>query len=180
MLVKRGTGRWHDDGWLVEVELAVELPTGLRDLGRLELVYAREPAEAGPQVPVEVCGEAEAIVSVPPLDWRGFVYRRAQWRRTADGALAGRVRAAEPSDLWATPFVPEAALPGAQLESIFRAALSLQRAGEPVRRLSLARMERFGHEREWGAVLGTRLGDGWSVLDEASRTALRLDGLAYS
>jgi NAD(P)-dependent dehydrogenase (short-subunit alcohol dehydrogenase family) len=180
MLVKRGAGRWGDDGWLVDVELAVELPTGLRDLGRLELVYSREQPEAGPEVPVDEGGEAEEILSSAPLEWQGFVYRRAQWRRMADGALAGLVRTTEPSDLWATPFVPEAVLPGAQLESIFRAGLSLQRPSRQIRRLSLGRMERFAREREWGAILGTHGGDGWFVLDEASRTAMRLEGLAYS
>lgn len=179
-LVKRGAGRWGDEGWLVDVELAVELPTGLRDLARLELVYTREPPAAGRETAVEAGGDVEAIPSSPPLDWQGFVYRRAQWRRSADGALVGRVRPAEPSDLWATPFVPDAALPGAQLESILRTALSLQGPADPVRRLSLARMERFARDGEWGALVGTQRGDGWAVLDGASRTALRLDGLAYS
>ena len=179
-LVKRGTGRWRDNAWVVDVELSVELPTGIRDLAHLELVYSREAPEPGREVPVEVPGEAETIASCPPLAWQGFVYRAAQWRRAADGALLGLVRTAEPADLWATPFVPEAALPGAQLENVFRAELSLLRPVEPVRRLRLARLERDGRERKWGAVLRTARGDGWSVLDETARTALRLDGLTYA
>ena len=90
------------------------------------------------------------------------------------------MRTAAPADLWATPFVPEAALPGAQLENVLRAELFLLRPAEPVRRLRLARLERFGREREWGAIVRTARGDEWSVLDEAGRTALRLDGLTYA
>jgi hypothetical protein len=178
-LVKRGTGGWRDEGWLVDVELAVELPTGLRDLGRLQLVYTREPPGPGRDVRVEAGGEAEAIAAVAPFEWRGFVYRRAQWRRTEDGVLVGLVRTAQPSDLWAMPFVPEPALPGPQLECILHAALALQRTGEPVRALTLDRLERFAHERGSGLVLGAPRGEGWSVLDEDSRETLRLDGLAY-
>jgi NAD(P)-dependent dehydrogenase (short-subunit alcohol dehydrogenase family) len=178
-VVKRGAGRWRDDVWTVAVELAVELPSGIRDLARLELVYAREPPQAGPEGQIEVTGTVEATASGAPLAWEGFVYRAAQWRRATDGAVVGLVRTVEPSDLWATPFVPDAALPGAQLENIFRAQLSLERPAS-VRRLRLARMERYAVERAWGTVRGSARGGGWSVLDEAGRTILDLDGLAYS
>jgi hypothetical protein len=179
-LVKRGAGRWRDDEWTVDVDLAVELPSGLRDLARLELVYSREPPAAGPEVAVEVAGEAETIGAAPSLAWNGFVYRPAQWRRMDDGALLGLVRTVEPSDLWATPFVPGTTLPGAQLENVLRAELVLHGQDAPARRLRLARMERFALDRSWGAVVRPAEGGAWSVLDEAARTALRLDGLAYS
>jgi hypothetical protein len=179
-LVKRGAGRWRDDLWAVEVELAVELPSGIRDLARLELLYSREPAEAGRELPVEADGDAEAMTSRPPISWEGFVYRAAQWRRSADGALVGLVRPVEPSDLWATPFVPATALPGAQLESILRAELSRDGSNAPVRRLRLARMEQFAFHRASGTVVRPTGDEAWSVLDEAGRTALRLDALSYS
>jgi hypothetical protein len=171
--VKRGTGRWRGDEWSVEVELAVELPTGIRDLARLELVYARDEPEAGAEVSFDPEGAADGATTGEPLAWRGLVYRPAQWRRTADGGLVGLVRSAEPADLWATPFVPETALPGAQLESILRVELT-----GAATRLRLARMERFARDRDWGAVVG---GAGaWTILDETARAVLWLDGLALA
>jgi NAD(P)-dependent dehydrogenase (short-subunit alcohol dehydrogenase family) len=171
--VKRGTGRWADGAWQVDVELDV----GGRELARLELLYAAEAPTAGPELSPDVTGEAEALSSPAPLAWGGLVYRAAQWQRAPDGQLVGAVRSAEPADLWATSFVPEAALPGAQLENVFHAALALQQPAAPAHRLRLARMERLGGGREWGAVLG--MGDAWSILDADDRTALNLEGLRY-
>src|SRR5439155_11257415 len=103
-LVKRGTGRWRDNAWAVDVELSVELPTGIRDLAHLELVYSREPPEPGREVQVEVTGEAVTISSGPPLVWQGFVVRVAQWQLAADGAVIWLVRTWDHSDLWDTSF----------------------------------------------------------------------------
>ncbi len=106
-------------------------------------------------MPFEVTGERETLASRPPLTWKGFVYRAAQWRRTADGALVGLVRIVEPADLWATPFVPETRLPAAELENVFRAQLSL--SSSSARTLGLASLERFASGPSSGAVVG---GDG--------------------
>ena len=181
VLVKRGAGAWRDGEWLVDVELAVELPQGSRrDLARLALVYAREPPPWGREVPFEMTGEREPFASRPPLTWKGFVYRAAQWHRTAHGALVGLARPVEPADLWATPFVPETRLPGAELENVFRAQMTLRPAGEPVRTLGLSSLERFASGPSAGAVVGVG-GDGaWSVLDETARVVVHLAGLAYS
>ncbi len=172
---KRGAGRWSDGAWQVDVTLEV----GHRELARLELLYSAEPPGAGPEVSVEATEATEPLGSRPPLTWDGLVYRAAQWRRAPDRRLVGRVRAAEPSDLWATSFVPEAVLPGAQLENVLQAALALQEPAEPVQRLRLDRMERFARALPWGEAVGSARGDAWSILDEDGRTALRLDGLGY-
>ena len=175
VLVKRGVGGWSDGEWLVDVELAVE---PRRELARVTLAYSREPPPDGRELPFEVTGERTMLPPRPPLTWRGFVYRRAQWRRTADGALAGQGRTVESTDIWATPFVPETRLPGAELENVFRAQLSLEPVGETVRTLKLRSLQRFASGSSAGAVVGT---DGaWSVLDEKARVILHLTGLAYS
>ena len=178
--VKRGSGSWRDDAWVVDVEFTVETPSGLRELARLELVYSREAPSIGAELPIEPTGENYAVASFPPLAWNGLVYPAAQWRQTRDGTLVGLVRNAQPSDLWATPFVPESALPGAQLENIFRAALSLQQPVEPAQRLRLERLDRFASGEEWGPVVRPPRGDEWVILDPDAHIALRLEGLAYS
>jgi NAD(P)-dependent dehydrogenase (short-subunit alcohol dehydrogenase family) len=166
VLVKRGAGEWRDGEWVVDVELA--------ELARVALVYSREPPPEGREVPFDVTGERETFAPRSPLVWKGFVYRPAQWRRAADGALVGLVRSVEPADVWATPFVPEARLPGAELESVFRAELSRR----PGRRLRLASLERFASGPSAGAVIGR---DGaWSVLDESAQVVVELTGLACS
>ena len=172
--VKRAAGGRRDAVWVVGVELAV----GEAELAHMELVYSRDEPAAGPEVSIDADGEAEEVAPVPPLAWHGRVYRAAQWRQARDGTIVGQVRTAEPSDLWATTFVPEAALPGAQLENIFRAELSLQRPAAAVRRLCLRRMERFSGSRGWGPVVRSAEGS-WSVLDKDGRTALHLEGLVY-
>jgi hypothetical protein len=105
------------------------------------------------------------------------VYRSARWQRGAGGTMVGHVRSAEASDVWATPFVPEAVLPAAQLENIFRVSLSLQQPAAPVRRLRLGRLARFAAAGSGPVV---RSADAtWSVLDESAQTAFHLEGLAY-
>jgi NAD(P)-dependent dehydrogenase (short-subunit alcohol dehydrogenase family) len=177
--VKRGTGRWNDGSWEVDVVVDVEGPDRT-ELARLQLVYSAEPPAAGVDGSVEAAEAVEALGSLPPLAWDGLVYRAAQWRRATDGRIVGLVRTAEPSDLWATSFVPSAVLPGAQLENVFHAALALQQPVAPVRRLSLLRIERLARPSPWGAIVGSAGGDAWSVLDDDGRTALRLEGLAYA
>ena len=172
VLVKRGSGGWRGEEWVVDVELEVEPG---RSLARVALVYSREPPPEGREVPFEVTGERETLAPRPPLTWRGFVYRAPQWRRAADGTLAGLARTVEPADVWATPFVPEARLPAAELESILRAQLSLSRSAAGTLRLAL--LERFASAASSGAVVGE---DGeWSVLDGAARVVVQLAGLAY-
>jgi hypothetical protein len=178
-IVKRGAGKWRDATWEVDIELDVEAPSGTRELARLQLLYSRDAPEAGPEVSIEATGPSEALASCPPLTWDGSVYRRAQWRRAQDGTMVGQARTAEPSDLWATSFVPQAALPGAQLENIFLAALALQRPATPVHQLRLARMHPFSGAREWGTVIRAAEGESWSVVDQEARTALRLEELDY-
>lgn len=177
--VKRGAGKWSDGTWGVDVELDIETRDGIQELARLELLYSVEAPEAGPELSIEATGPAEALGSSPPLEWKGFVYRAAQWRRAQDGRMVGQVRSAEPSDLWATSFVPGATLPGAQLENIFHAALARQRPAARVGRLRLERMERFARASEWGAVVHSDQGDAWSILGDDGRTALTLEGLNY-
>jgi hypothetical protein len=80
------------------------------------------------------------------------------------------MRPTEPADLWATPFVPETALPGAQLESILRVELAAAAT-----RLGLVRMKRFARDRDWGAVVGSAGGLGDPGRDGTN--GLRLDGL---
>ena len=180
VLLKRGAGGWRDGEWLVDVELAVEPPQGSRrDLARLALVYAREPQPHGREVPFGATGERETFASRPPLTWKGFVYRAAQWHRAPQGVLVGLARAVEPADLWATPFVPETRLPGAELENVFRAQLTLRPEGEAVRTLRLSSLERFASGSSRGTVIGAGVGE-WSVLDESARVVVHLTGLAYS
>jgi NAD(P)-dependent dehydrogenase (short-subunit alcohol dehydrogenase family) len=178
--VKRGTGKWHDKIWAVDVELDVAATSGIRELARLELIYSDEKPRVGPEVPIDAQRRVDAVSSCPPLAWDGLVYRPALWRQAPDGTMVGEVRTAEPSDLWATSYVPEAVLPGAQLENIFLAALSFQRPAVPVHRLRLARMERFDKASKWGVVVGSAQGDVWSVLDGDGRMALHMKGLDFA
>jgi NAD(P)-dependent dehydrogenase (short-subunit alcohol dehydrogenase family) len=178
-LVKRGAGSWRDGLWVVDVDLSVELPGGLRELATLELLYSKDEPRLEPEVPIESSGEPEAVCSRPPLTWGGLVYPPALWWRAPSGTLTGHVRPAEPSDIWATPFVPEAALPAAHLESILRAALWLQQPAANVARLRVARMDRFARTAEWGMVVHPAGGDVWSILADDGRTALQLRGLEY-
>ena len=172
VLVKRGSGGWRGEEWVVDVELEVEPG---RSLARVALVYSREPPPEGREVPFELTGERETLAPRPPLTWRGFVYRAPQWHRAADGTLAGLARTVEPADVWATPFVPEARLPAAELESILRAQLSLSRSAAGTLRLAL--LERFASAASSGAVVAK---DGeWSVLDGAARVVVQLAGLAF-
>jgi hypothetical protein len=177
--VKRGTGRWNEGSWEVDVALDVEGPAPL-ELARLQLLYSAEPPAVGSDGSLEAAEAVEALGSPPPLAWDGHVYRAAQWRRTPDGRMVGLVRTAEPSDLWATSFVPTAVLPGAQLENLFHAALAMQQPAAPARRLRILRIERFARPAPWGAVVGSARGDAWSILDEDGRTALRVEGLGYA
>jgi hypothetical protein len=150
---------------VVVVELGV--------FARVAVIYSREPPQEGREVPFDVTGERETIAPQGPLTWNGFVYRPAQWRRTANGALVGLVRTVEPADVWATPFVPQTRLPGAELENVFRAA-----AREPGRTLRLASLKRFASGPSAGAVVGAD--DTWSVLDGKARVVVQLAGLAYA
>jgi NAD(P)-dependent dehydrogenase (short-subunit alcohol dehydrogenase family) len=178
-LVKRGAGSWRDGLWVVDVELSAGLAGGSRGLATMELLYSKDEPRVEPEVPIESTGEPEAVDSAPPLTWDGRVYPRALWWRAPSGTLTGHVRAAESSDVWATPFVPEAALPDAHLENMLRAALWLQRPAESVRRLRLAQLDRFARAGEWGIVVHSAGGDVWSILGDDARTALRLSGLEY-
>ena len=172
---KRGTSSRRDGEWHVDVELEVE---GAGELGRLRLVYLADAPAAGPEMSVEATAETVELRPGAPLEWRGQVYRAAQWRRTEDGGLAADVRTTEPADLWAMPYVPQAALPGAQLENVFRAALALHRPGAPPERLRLGRLERFAGG-DWGGVVRTAGEAAWYVLGPDGRTRLRLEGLDY-
>jgi NAD(P)-dependent dehydrogenase (short-subunit alcohol dehydrogenase family) len=165
VLVKRGAGAWRGDEWVVDVELG--------EFARVALIYSREPPPEGREIPFDVMGERETIAPQGPLTWKGFVYRPAQWRRTASGALVGLTRTVEPADVWATPFVPQTRLPGAELENVFRAA-----AAGPARTLRLASLERFEPGPSAGAIVGA---DGaWSVLDDKARVVVHVVGLAYA
>jgi NAD(P)-dependent dehydrogenase (short-subunit alcohol dehydrogenase family) len=174
-IVKRGVGTRGDGEWTVGVELHVED----RKLARLEIVYRADEPEPGPEVHIAPSEEVSELVPAPPLEWKGLVYRLARWRRTGDGTMVGEVRRAEPSDLWATSFVPEAVLPSAQLENIFRVAAAIGVGNDAVHRLRLARVKRFARTGESGAAVGNAQGGNWAVLDVDGRTLLQLEGLGY-
>jgi NAD(P)-dependent dehydrogenase (short-subunit alcohol dehydrogenase family) len=178
--VKRGRGQWIESTWIVDVEIGVEAPNGMRDLARARLVYSADAPAVGPELGLDESGETIGLATHPGVLWSGSVYRAALWRRNPDGTIVGQVRLTEPSDIWATSFVPEAALPAGHLENIFQAALVQGRSDAPAGALRLERMERFATVGGWGAVTCSPATNAWSVLSDGGRTALRLEGLAYA
>ena len=181
VLVKRGAGAWRDGEWLVDVELAVELPQGSRrDLARLALVYAREPPPWGREVPFEVTGERE----------RSRLGLRSHGRASCTGLRNGTERRTARSS--ASRELSSRRISGRRRSSRRRACRAQSsrtssgpscrfgRQASPCGRSALSSLERFASGPSAGAVVGVG-GDGaWSVLDETARVVVHLAGLAYS
>jgi NAD(P)-dependent dehydrogenase (short-subunit alcohol dehydrogenase family) len=168
-----------DSGWVVEVELVEHSGGFPRRLACARLMLAKGPPPAGP--PMLTLGETARGAplrprTIPTLTWAGFVYRPGVWWGLTDGSRVGQAIPTQPADLWATPLVPSARLPGPQLETIFQAALATEPA-RLVSRLSIGTVRLFGGVQSWGWQLAGAAGGTWTVAGDDGRVGLAVERL---